>query len=34
MPEYWTGMSQPPKGTIRAPIRRCTAFSGVCFRST
>src|SRR5208337_1703535 len=26
---YSTGMSQPPKFTILAPRRRCTAFSGV-----
>src|SRR6266481_8089633 len=26
---YSTGMSQPPKLTIFAPKRRCTAFSGV-----
>ena len=33
-PEYWTGMSQPPKSTIFAPSARCTAFSGVRFKST
>src|SRR5882724_13569234 len=27
---YCTGMSQPAKSTMRAPIRRCAAFSGVC----
>src|SRR5439155_17307334 len=26
---YWTGMSQPAKSTMRAPRRRCSAFSGV-----
>ncbi len=31
-PEYWTGMSQPPKSTILAPRARWTALSGV-FRS-
>src|SRR5688572_30393813 len=29
MPEYSTGMSQPPNSTIRAPIDRCRACSGV-----
>ena len=29
MPEYWTGMSQPPKSTILAPSARWTEFSGV-----
>ena len=29
MPEYWTGMSQPPKSTILAPRARWTEFSGV-----
>src|ERR1700730_16547939 len=28
--EYWTGMSQPAKSTMRAPSRRCSAVSGVC----
>src|SRR5258706_10557174 len=28
-PEYSTGMSQPPKGTILAPLSRWTAWSGV-----
>src|SRR5436190_18916683 len=29
MPEYWTGISQPPKSTILAPRPRWTEFSGV-----
>ena len=29
MPEYWTGMSQPPKSTIFAPSARWTEFKGV-----
>src|SRR6187402_391342 len=29
MPEYSTGMSQPPNSTIRAPSARCLAFRGV-----
>src|SRR6185369_8200689 len=32
-PEYSTGMSQPPKSTIFAPMLRCTAFKGVFKRS-
>src|SRR5476651_1464911 len=28
-PEYWTGMSHPPKSTILAPRARCTEFKGV-----
>ena len=32
-PAYSTGMSQPPNGTIFAPLSRCAAFKGV-FRST
>ena len=32
MPLYSTGISQPPKSTIRAPRARCTAFSGVLLR--
>src|SRR5687767_10081549 len=28
-PAYSTGMSQPPKGTILAPLSRCAEFSGV-----
>jgi hypothetical protein len=28
-PAYSTGMSHPPKGTIFAPLSRCTAWSGV-----
>ena len=28
-PEYSTGMSQPPKGTIFAPLSRWTAWRGV-----
>src|SRR5947207_15978499 len=28
-PEYWTGMSHPPKSTILAPRERCMALSGV-----
>src|SRR4029078_211652 len=27
-PEYSTGMSQPPKSTIFAPMLRCTALKG------
>ena len=33
MPEYCTGMSQPPNGTIFAPSRRCSSKSGVSFDS-
>src|SRR5436190_8656780 len=29
MPEYWTGISQPPKSTILAHRARWTEFSGV-----
>src|SRR5438093_12488561 len=29
MPVYWTGISQPPKGTIRAPALTWTSRSGV-----
>src|SRR5215471_1049698 len=29
MPTYWTGMSQPPNATMRAPSLRCAAWSGV-----
>src|SRR5881394_2512908 len=32
-PEYSTGMSQPPKSTIFAPMLRCTAFKGVFQRA-
>ena len=32
MPEYSTGMSQPPNSTIRAPRARCRAWSGVFLR--
>ena len=32
MPEYCTGMSQPPKSTILAPNARWTEFSGVARR--
>ena len=32
MPEYSTGMSQPPNGTILAPKARWRAWSGVFFR--
>src|SRR5688500_61480 len=32
MPEYSTGMSHPPNGTIRAPWARCRAFNGVFLR--
>jgi hypothetical protein len=32
MPEYSTGMSQPPNSTIRAPSERWRALSGVFFR--
>ena len=32
MPAYWTGMSQPPNGIIRAPRRTWAAWSGVRFR--
>src|SRR5690348_11843582 len=32
-PEYSTGMSQPPKSTIFAPMLRCTAFKGVFKRA-
>ena len=32
MLEYWTGMSQPPKSTILAPMRLWTALSGVTFK--
>src|SRR5687767_924150 len=32
-PAYSTGMSQPPKGTILAPLSRCAELRGV-FRST
>src|SRR5580700_1311870 len=32
MLEYWTGISQPPKSTILAPILRCAALSGVALR--
>src|SRR5438128_3207916 len=28
-PEYWTGMSHPPKSTILAPRERCMGLSGV-----
>src|ERR1700730_9182565 len=31
-PLYSTGMSQPPKSTIFAPMLRCTAFKGVLRR--
>ena len=31
MPEYSTGMSQPPNGTMRAPRATCEAWSGVFF---
>ena len=26
---YWTGMSQPPKSTMRAPWPRCQSYKGV-----
>src|ERR1035437_5959214 len=29
IPEYWTGMSHPPKSTILAPSARWTEFKGV-----
>src|SRR5262245_33751553 len=29
MPEYSTGMSQPPNSTIRPPLERCLALRGV-----
>src|ERR1035441_4673502 len=29
IPEYWTGMSHPPKSTILAPSTRWTEFKGV-----
>src|SRR5215204_2905103 len=29
MPEYSTGISHPPNGTMRAPCARCLAFNGV-----
>src|SRR5450756_643434 len=29
IPEYWTGMSHPPKSTILAPSARWTEFRGV-----
>src|SRR5579872_3729678 len=29
IPEYWTGMSHPPKSTILAPRDRWTEFKGV-----
>src|SRR6476659_6742099 len=29
-PSYWTGISQPAKGTIRAPSSTCRSWSGVC----
>src|SRR5260370_14816133 len=29
IPEYWTGMSHPPKSTILAPRERWTEWSGV-----
>src|SRR5919198_4048254 len=32
MPEYSTGMSHPPNGTILAPDARCRALSGVFLR--
>src|SRR5579862_7370524 len=32
-PEYSTGISQPPKSTIFAPMLRCTAFKGVFKRA-
>ena len=32
MPEYSTGISQPPNGTIFAPDARWRALSGVFFR--
>ena len=32
MPEYSTGMSQPPNGTIFAPEARWRALSGVFLR--
>ena len=34
MPEYSTGMSQPPNSTIRAPLARCRACSAVFFKLT
>ena len=37
IPAYWTGMSHPPKGTIRAPIATwagcSTVFSSIIFPS-
>src|SRR6185436_11915512 len=32
MPEYSTGISQPPNSTMRAPLARCLALRGVFFR--
>ena len=29
-PSYWTGISQPAKGTRRAPSAACRSRSGVC----
>ena len=29
-PSYWTGISQPANGTIRAPAATCRSWSGVC----
>src|SRR5690242_7051784 len=29
IPEYWTGISHPPKSTSFAPRARCTVLSGV-----
>src|SRR5208282_1190705 len=32
IPEYCTGISQPPNGTIFAPHSRCAAYKGVRLR--
>ena len=29
-PSYWTGISQPAKGTMRAPAATWRSWSGVC----
>src|SRR5438445_10925220 len=34
MPAYCTGISQPPKSTMRAPMDTCTACNGVRFNAT
>src|SRR5438552_1703535 len=34
MPSYWSGISQPPNGTILAPAASCKAVRGVRSRSS